>query len=343
MVETSFTMPERERLRRSSSLQSMPSWQSRRLLTNDDTLHKFTWTHGTAKLITELASIEEILNLAELVQQPTEMLGHFEISLSFEESFIDSHEMLVMLLDRVTEYWNTNAQQDTLDLYFRNNTNNTDTERPKTTDVILSSYKEANHIFKYTRENLLRMRSLFEQLQPETQDLIRRCTSKTQLQNSMLAQKAVDPTNLAAHLFMPACGYRLNSEKNVQSTKDRLHAVEMQLSRLQVEKDILVNKLHDEEVMSDALEVCVVLRNILAEGSTIQDQTEALKYATDIIAPQKHILERYSSSFENTLQAFPDVYPDTCTQEEASDFFIYMVEALEKDTKRLEMLKMQFV
>jgi len=332
-------MPERERLRRSFSLQSMPSWQTRRLLINDDTLHTFTWTHGTAKLITELASIEEILHLAGIVQQPTEMPGHFEIALSFEESFIDSHEMLVMLLDRVTAYWNTHAQNDILDLYFRKNTE--DADRQKIPDVMLSSYKEASHIFKFARDNLLRMRSLFEQLQPETQDLVHRCSSKTQLQNSMLAQKTEQPTSAAAR-FKPACGYRLESQDSVQSTKDRLHAVEIQLSRLQVEKDILLHKLHDEEVVCDALEVCAVLRNILAEGSTIKDQAEALKYATDIIAPQKHILERYSSSFENTIKAFPDVYPDTCTQEEASEFFIYMVEALEKDTKHLEMMKMKF-
>jgi hypothetical protein len=115
--------------------------------------------------------------------------------------------------------------------------------------------------------------------------------------------------------------------------------VDMQMAKLQLEKDILLNQLNDEEVVRDALEVCDVLRNILAEGTRIQDHIEALKYATEILAPKKHILERYSSSFENTLQAFPNSYPSTCTQEEASDFFMHMLEALDKDTKHLVMLK----
>ena len=63
-------------------------------------------------MIDELARIDEILNLSEILQQPTEVVDHFGISMCFEESFIDSHEMLVMLRDRVTSYWNKNSQQD---------------------------------------------------------------------------------------------------------------------------------------------------------------------------------------------------------------------------------------
>jgi hypothetical protein len=35
--------------------------------------------------------------------------------------------------------------------------------------------------------------------------------------------------------------------------------------------------------------------------------------------------------------------PDTCTQEEASDFFMYMIEALDKDTRQLEIMKAKFL
>jgi hypothetical protein len=335
LVWKSFTMPERERFRK-SSLNSMPSWQAMRLLKDDNTLQTFSWMHGTGKLIDELQYIDNILQLADTVNQPTEIVGHFEIALSFEESFIDSHELLVVLLDRVTEFWNLHAQTDLLDLHCRKNT---DLNLDGISDKMIFLYKQAVHIFKRMRDSLLRMRSLYEDLQPETKDLIRRCSNKTQLQNSMLAQKSVQPTRSPAH-FKPACGYSLESKE--KSTKDRLHDLEKQLSKLQLEKDVLLNRLHDEEVVSDALEVCAVLRNILAEGSTIQDQAQALKYARDIIAPQKHVLERYSSSFENTLQAFPDVYPDTCTAEEASEFYMNMVEALDMDTTRLEMINMKF-
>ena len=344
-------MPARERAVK--VLSSMVSWRTKRLLTQDDNLHPFCWTYGTGELIDELQRIDEILELSEILQQPTEVADHFGISMCFEEAFIDSHEMLVILLDRVTSHWNKNSQQDMQKLTSVNSAD------MHWNELMLASYKPANNIHKHMRDSLLRMRFLYEQLKPETQALTKCCSYKIQLQNSMLAQKIVQGASpskpmLAQKIvqgaspskpstFKPACGFRLESGEIAQSTQDRLDTVEMQLSKLLLEKDILLNKLRDEDVVRDALEVCDVLRNILAEGSKIQDHTEALKYATDIIAPKKHILERYSTSFENTLQAFPDLYPDTCTQEEASDFFMHMIEALDKDTKHLEMMKANFL
>jgi hypothetical protein len=108
-----------------------------------------------------------------------------------------------------------------------------------------------------------------------------------------------------------------------------------------MERDLILNKLMDEQVVHDALEVCDVLRDILMQGRTIDDSNEALKYATDIIDPQKHVLKMYSWSFENTLQAFPDVYPSTCTQEEAAEFLSNMLDALEKDRQQLNMMKIK--
>ena len=329
-------MPARERAL--SVLGSMVSWREKRLLTQDDNLHPFCWTYGTGELIDELARIDEILTLSEILQQPTDVPDHFGISMCFEESFIDSHEMLVMLLDRVASYWNKNSQHDMQKLHKANSTD------INWNELMLASYKHANNIYKQLRDSLLRMRFLYEQLKPETQALAKCCSYKLQLQNSMLAQKVeLRPSTSQPSSFKPACGFSLESQENVQSTRERLDSIETQLSRLELERDILRNKLRDEDVVRDALEVCDVMRNILAEGSTIQDHTEALQDATDIIAPKKQILERYSASFENTLQAFPDLYPDTCTQEEASDFFMYMIEALDKDTRQLEMMKAKFL
>lgn len=338
-------MPTRER-RLSAVMSSTPSWREKRLLTQDDNLHPFCWTYGTGELIEELARIDEILNLFEVLQQPTDIPDHFGIDICFEESFIDSHEMLVELLDRVTAYWNSKGQQDVVNLHKIKSVDNLtglDTDKQKTywTDLMLASYKNANSVYKHMRDSLLRMRFLYEQLKPETQALVKCCSYKIQLQNSMLAQKIVQrPSSTKPSNFKPACGFTLDPPHNGHKTlKDRIADTERKMCRLQLERDMLLNQLKDEEVVRDALEVCDVLRNILAEGSSIQDHTEALKYATEIIAPKKHILERYSSSFENTLQAFPDSYPSTCTQEEASDFFMCMQEALDKDTKQLVMMK----
>lgn len=340
-------MPDRRR-RLSGTMTSIPSWREKRLLTQDDSVQPFCWTYGTGELIEELARIDEIFNLSEVLQQPTDTPDHFGIDICFEESFIDSHEMLVNLLDRVTAYWNSNAQQDIVKLHTSKSSNNlhdieSDPQKEKVywTDVMLASYKHANGVFKHMRDSLLRMRFLYEQLKPETQALVKSCSYKLQLQNSMLAQKAVHaPKTTKSCTFKPACGFTLDPPVEV-TPRARIAALELQMSRIQMERDLLVNKLIDEQVVHDALEVCDVLRDILAQGSTIDDSTEALKYATEIIAPQKHVLERYSSSFENTLQAFPDVYPITCTQQEATEFLSYMLDALEKDSQQLSMMKMK--
>lgn len=335
-------MPFRER-RLSAVMNSMPSWKEKRLLTEDDNLHPFCWTYGTGELIDELARIDEILNLSEVLQQPTDMPDHFGIDICFEESFIDSHEKLVMLLDRVTSYWNTNAQQDVMKIHKNKSSDNLidlDADKQKTywTDLMAASYKHANNVYKHMRDSLLRMRFLYEQLKPETQALVKCCSYKIQLQNSMLAQKIVRVASDPIHTFQPACGFKLDRARH-RTFPDIMAVIDMKMDKLQFEKDIVLKQLKDEKVVRDALEVCDVLRNILEEGSRIQDHMEALKYSIEIIAPKKHILERYSSYFENTLQKFPNSYPSTCTQEEASDFFMHMLDALDKDTKHLEMLK----
>ena len=50
-------------------LSSMVSWREKRLLNQDDNLQPFCWTYGTGELIDELARIDEILNLSEILQQ----------------------------------------------------------------------------------------------------------------------------------------------------------------------------------------------------------------------------------------------------------------------------------
>ena len=340
-------MPTRER-ERLATVQT-PSWREKRLLTQDGDLPPFCWTYGTGELIDELARIDEIVNLSEVLQQPTELEDHFGVHICFEESFIDSHAMLVKLLDRVTAYWNSNGQQDALSLKLHKSTSldsmckpAADKQRMHLNDAMIASFKHANTVYKHMRDSLLCMRFLYEQLKPETQALIKCCSYKIQLQNSMLAQNAVQtPSSTKPFTFQPACGFTLNPP-NVRGTlRDGIADVEMQISRLQMQRALMLNKLADEDLVRDALEVCDVLRDILDQGSTIQDSAEALQYATSIIAPQKHVLGRYSSSFENTLQAFPDVYPIACTQEEAAEFLLSMLDALEKDYKQLNIAKMK--
>ena len=75
-----------------------PSWRSKRLLTQDDTLQTFSWPYDTGALIIEMKHMSGIIELYEKVQQPTDMTGYFAMPMHFEDAFIDSHEFLVELL-----------------------------------------------------------------------------------------------------------------------------------------------------------------------------------------------------------------------------------------------------
>jgi hypothetical protein len=180
---------------------NQPSWRSKRLLVNDDNVQTFSWPYDTEALICEINKLSELHELHEKVQQPTELAGYFVVPMLFEDAFIDSHDALVELLDRVTTSWNNSAQEQIVFLHEGKNTEN---------EVL--SYKTANAIFSKTRQRLLRMRSLYEHLKPETKDLLPRCSSFVQIENSMLAQrKAPVPQSESSMLFQPACGFRFTA------------------------------------------------------------------------------------------------------------------------------------
>jgi hypothetical protein len=324
-------MPARER--RPSVLKTS-SWSNKRLLRQDDTVQSFAWPYDTAALIEELQHISEICDLYEKVQEPTELAGYFAVPMHFQDAFIDSHEFLVDLLDRVTLSWNNSAQEQIIILHQGLNSEN---------QVV--SQKTANVIFKRTRERLLRMRCLYEKLKAETQALTQRCSSFLQIENSMLAQKEA-PAQHSVHSmpFQPACGFRLEPKLLTKETiHERINDLDLQLTRTQMEKDMLVQKLNDEQMLDDAIETCDKLRIILSNGKSITEPMDAVDYAHAFLVPFKHVLERHASMFEHTLYAFPEPFPETfpstCTANDVLDFYHDMLLALDKDSEHITHLR----
>lgn len=329
-----ISMPDRERRR---CVLNAPSWGSKRLLTQDDTLQTFSWPYDTGALINEMKLVSEILELYEKVQQPTDMAGYFAMTMHFEDAFIDSHEFLVELLDRLIISWNNSAQENIILMHDGSRMENE-----------AATYKNANSIYKYTRERLLRMRSLYEQLKPETQGLVQRCSSFLQIENSMLAQKkaAKAPVQQSVNSmpFQPACGFRLETTLLTSATiHDRISDVDLQLTRMQMEKDMLLQKRNDYDMLEDAMETCDRLRIILCNGKGIVDAMEAVEYAHAFLAPYKNTLERHSSIFEHTLYVFPDPFPEafpsTCTADDVVAFYHEMLLALDKDNEHITLLR----
>ena len=318
------TMPGRA-LNRKLLMLDKPSWRSNRLLKDDDTLQTFSWPYDTAALISEMSKLSEVQDLYEKVEQPTELAGYFTVPMHFQDAFIDSHGFLIELIDRVTVSWNNSTQEQIVILLQGQNMVN---------EVL--SQKTANAIFKKTRERLLYMRSLYEQLKPETKDLVHRCSSFMQIGNSMLAQKKAPVLQSASTmLFQPACGFRFTSPSYSKLFSETTTIASARADSPKPTIDDI------DEVTNDAIESCDELRIILCQGQSIKEPMEALRYANDFLAPQKHILERHSAFFENTLRLFPeslpDHFPSTCTADDVFDFYNELLHALDQDLLRTKL------
>jgi hypothetical protein len=323
----------RGRERRPSVLKTT-SWSNKRLLRQDETLQSFSWPYDTRALVEELQHLSEIAELYEKVEEPTELAGYFAVPMHFQDAFIESHECLVDLIDRVTMSWNNSAQEQIIILHQGKNMEN---------EAV--SYKTANGVFKRTRERLLRMRCLYEQLKPETQALVQRCTSFLQIENSMIAQKKapVEQSVDSMH-FQPACGFRLQPKRlTTETIHDRINDVDLQLTRMQMEKDMLLQKLKDEEMIDDAMEICGKMETILRNGKGIAEIMDAVDYAHAFLVPFRSTLERHSSLFEHTLFGFPEPFPETfpirCSTEDVLAFWNDMLHSLEQDKEHITHLK----
>jgi hypothetical protein len=189
------------------------------------------------------------------------------------------------------------------------------------------------------------MRCLYEKLKPETQDLVQRCSSFLQIENSMLAQKKAPVQQSRDSMpFQPACGFKLQPKLLTKDTiHDRINDVDVQLTRMQMEKDMLLQKLHDEQMIDDAMETCDRLRIILCNGKGITQPMDAVDYAHAFLVPFKNTLERHSSMFEHTLYAFPDPFPETfpstCSADDVVAFYHDMLLALDKDNEHITLLR----
>jgi hypothetical protein len=188
------------------------------------------------------------------------------------------------------------------------------------------------------------MRSLYEQLKPETQALVQRCTNFTQIENSMLAQKTVAAQHSDSMVFQPACGFRLEPKRlTTETIHDRIKHVDLQLTRNQMEKDMLLQKLEDEQMIDDAMATCDRLLTVLSNGKGITEPMDAIDYAHAFLVPLKSALKKHSSMFEHTLYAFPEPFPETfpstCTADDVVAFYNDMLLALLKDREHIALLR----
>jgi hypothetical protein len=184
-------------------------WPEKILPTRDDGIQAFSWNYGARELVAEMKRVSQILVLRAKLEKPSDLKDYLSFPMSFQETFIDSNAKRIALIDRLHVSFNLNWKRDVVSLTLQNSQQGVNGKG--WSESIQASYKHAVSIFVMNHENLLLMQALYEELKPETQDLIRRCTSHKQIERSMLAMKQSaaknNPENSDGFHFKPPCGF----------------------------------------------------------------------------------------------------------------------------------------
>jgi hypothetical protein len=185
-------------------------WPEKILPTRDDGIQAFSWNYGARELVAEMKRVSQILVLRAKLEKPCDRKDYLSFPMSLQEAFIDSDAKRIELIDRLHIYFNSNWKRDVVSTILERSQQGT----KGWTEAIQASYKHAVSIFVMNHENLLLMQALHEELKPETQDLIRRCTNHKQIERSMLAMKQSaaqnKPENSDGFHFKPPCGFDLS-------------------------------------------------------------------------------------------------------------------------------------
>ena len=219
-------------------------WSEKLLPSCDNSVQSYCWNQGARELIAERKRVAEILALrVQAKRGPESMLnqnqrverqgiGYLGISMSFQEAFIDSDAKRITLMDRAHTYFNAQWKRDVIsfqqlpqtfgdkfpeasdrdmnphnwkeaDRYMRV-ANHRNMRIENWRKQILMHYEEAKGHLTTILENLVVMQALYEELKPETRDLIKRCSSPEQLDKSMLTMKKSPTQERSNGLLLPS-------------------------------------------------------------------------------------------------------------------------------------------
>jgi len=203
------------------------TWPEKTLPTRDEQVQPFVWLYGAHKLIAENKLVREILDVGEALP----LWGE---TWSFHDNFVESDAMRVELLDRLYMLFNARAKRHAADHVLGTGHVGRFNERMRT------MYAMYEPMLSTAEDKLLLMQALYEELKPETQKLIKLCTTKKQLQRSMFIMRET-PTQKKRRLFDTPLAH---TQEGTAAFEDRFDVVDAHISHLEgvldeVEKNFL--------------------------------------------------------------------------------------------------------
>ena len=211
-------------------------WPVKMLPTRDDQVQPFVWPYGAQKMIAERKLVREILELGKELP----VWGH---TLSFHDSFIETDSMRVELLDRLYILFNAHSKKIAADHLFSNSFG-------RFNERMTAMYRMYESALNAVDDKLLQMQAMYEELKPETRELIKLCTSETQLQRSMFVMRE-SPTPKKRRLFKTY--FVIKNEDDSDSTSPRRDTAALADRFAVVERHIS----HLEGVLDDVAKVLI--------------------------------------------------------------------------------------
>lgn len=170
-------------------------WPVKALPSFDSTLHTFTWPHGPAALLEERRTVKEILEAAQSLRMPVVQwpgmavmssccgTGFLGMSVSVDECFVESQAKRNLLVDRAHQLFNTIWKLEVQALTC----NAHDwLDEPARVSQRFQHYDMTEEHLYATVDKIDSMRALYDNLKPETVDLMRRCATTNEIRRSMV-------------------------------------------------------------------------------------------------------------------------------------------------------------
>ena len=155
-----------------------------------ESVQAFTWAYGAREMIAERKRVREIEKLRVQVEKPFDSETVWGVPMSFQESFIDSHEARLTFMEKVKAYsetlWRRKVVQKTLDKFPFTSHGSGARAMLEWCETVKGPQNMAKAMLCTLMDRLLEMQALGEELRPETLALARRCSSHEELDRSML-------------------------------------------------------------------------------------------------------------------------------------------------------------
>ena len=180
-------------------------WPAKAIPSFDSTLKAYSWPYGPGVLLEERSTMKQLLELAHSIRMPelnwagfagfysSNGIGILGMRLSVDEAFVDSETKRNALVDRAHDLFNTTWKLEVQAMTIKGNVG-VDQETRQTQQFIFYE-KTEDHLYA-TVDKIDKLRSLYDNLKPETIDLVRRCSTTNEIRRSMIV-----PTEVCAFLY----------------------------------------------------------------------------------------------------------------------------------------------